>query len=279
MSFVEKQLTYLFSSSTLNGAINKSRDGDIFSVQLDAPIAITHNAAYATLEVVQANIVWVMPNISAEIGNNNFYYHTEYIPTDRPLPPQWPNFSFVLDDGLYSLDTLGQALSRQFASNGLPQNLITLSADTATQKVVLTFNSDAPTWADFTQLNNPREILGFNSRLVPLIPQLSGYSEIADGPAKFNSITSFLINTDLISDGIPVNNTSGGTIASIQISVAPGSLITYQPNISLKTNCSELIGNSKNFFTFRLTDQDRRSVDTAGEDWSVTVVIKYYIKM
>ena len=76
------------------------------------------------------------------------------------------------------------------------------------------------------------------------------------------------MNTDLISNGIPVNNTSIGTIANVLIDVKPGSQINYTPVISTKADASELIGKSKNYLSFRLTDQNRNIVNTNGEYYS-----------
>ena len=274
---IEKQLSYIFSSNPANGARNVSVDGSQFSVQLDEPISIPAEAISATLECQSSQIWWVVPQISEQLGNNTFYLHSEYIPTDRTLPGEYPDYTIKIPDGLYSLEGLGTAPSREFVNLGLPTNLVTITGDQSTQRVIVTFNSDDPTWIDFIQPNTFREILGFDARLVPRVhPQLNGYSELSDDPANFNQISSFLISTDLISNGIPVNNISSGVVANVLIDVKSGSLINYTPVISVKTDASELIGKSKNFFSFRLTDQDRRTVDTNDEYYSLTVIIRYY---
>ena len=274
---LEKELSYIFSSDPANGAKNVSADGSSFSVQLNEPIMIPAEAISATLEVQSANIWWVVPNISEALGNNKLYLHSEYVPTDRVLPGEYPDYTFTIPDGLYDLDTLSEAISRQYASMGLPANLITLTADDSTQKVVLTLNYIDPTWLDFTQANTFREILGFDARLAPTSPQITGYHELGDNIARFNTISSFLINSDIISNGIPVNSTSAGTIADVLIDVLPGSLINYTPVVTVKSNANELIGKAKNFFSFRLTDQTRNIVNTNGEYYNFTVIIKYYI--
>ena len=123
----------------------------------------------------------------------------------------------------------------------------------------------------------PRVILGFNSRLVPLVPQTPPYNEAGDTTAAFNTISSFLIKSDLVSDGIPVNSVSSGTIANVLIDVPPGSLINYTPFHPTRVDASELIGRPKNSFNFRLTDQNGVAVNTSGEYWSFTVVLRYYV--
>jgi hypothetical protein len=274
---LEKQLSYIFSSNPDNGAINVSPDGSTFSVQLNQPIAIPAEAIHATLEVQSANVWWTIPSVSARLGNNKLYIYSEWITPDGGIPPNYPNYEITIADGLYSLDGLSAAIGRELANQTLPSNLISLSGDDSTQRTIITFNYSQPTALDFTRVDTFREILGFNARSVPVTPKPAGFSEYSDNVAEFNQISSFLINTDLISDGIPVNNTSSGTIANVLIDVVPGKLINYTPVISVKANADELIGKSKNFFTFRLTDQDRGVVDTNSEYYSLTVIIKYYI--
>jgi hypothetical protein len=274
---IEKQLSFIFSSNPNNGAQNVSADGSSFSVQLNSPISIPSEAVYSTIEVQSANIWWSVPNVSVALNNNTLHIYSDWIAADGGVPVGSPNYTITIPDGLYGLKELAAAIARELVNLGLPSNLFTLSGDDSTQKTILTFGYDDVTTLDFTQANTFREILGFDSRFVPTTPKTAGWSEYSDNIARFNQISSFLINTDLISDGIPVNNTSNGTIANVLIDVKPGSLINYSPVISVKANADQLIGKSTNYFSFRLTDQDRRVVNTNSEYWSLTAVIKYYI--
>ena len=66
------QLPMIFSSSVLDGALNKSADGSSFSVQLDRPILVPNTAKYCWIEV-QAATVWnTVPNILTGV-NDKFY--------------------------------------------------------------------------------------------------------------------------------------------------------------------------------------------------------------
>tara|TARA_R110000782_G_scaffold206115_1_gene294356 strand:- start:961 stop:1782 length:822 start_codon:yes stop_codon:yes gene_type:complete len=273
MSLIEKQLSYVFSSDIANGAKNVSQDGDRFSVQLFTPISIPSNALNCYLKLTRATIWNTVPNISLEIGNNQLYVYTDYVSTGVPVL-----HVITITDGLYSLEGLNSFLARTFVSLGLPSNIIFISADESTQKTVLKFNQPN-TWIDFTQLNTPREVLGFNSRNVPLVPQASGYSETADEVAKFNRTNSFLISGDLVSNGVPVNNINKGILGEVLITAPPGSQINYTPFLPPSIDATELIGKTKNFFTFTLTDQIGRSVDTNYETWSFLIVISYFVKV
>jgi hypothetical protein len=273
MSLIEKQLSYVFSSDPLNGANNVSADGDRFSVQLFQPIKIPADAVNCSLKLTRATIWNTVPNISLEIGNNKLYFYTDYVTSGVSVL-----YTITIPDGLYSLAGLNSFLARSFNGLGLPTNLIYITGNDSTQRVVLTFN-EANTWVDFTQTNTPRDVLGFNSRLVPLSPQVTGYSESADSVAKFNRTNSFLISGDLVSNGIPVNNVNKGILGEVLIKSTPGSQINYTPFLPPIIDATELIGKTKNFFTFGLTDQQGRKVDTLDEIWSFVIVISYWMRV
>lgn len=268
MPIVHKELSYFFSSSVKNGALNVSGNGDRFSVQLNNPIALPIEAIHATLEVVSATIWNNVFNISQAIGNNRLYVTTGE-----------NNIVIVIPDGLYGVPELVTVFKREFVNQGQPADLLIFSSDAATQKIVIE-SPYAATTADFTQANNCREILGFNARIVPSLPGEptgAGWEVYGDSVAEFNRTNSFLIKSDIISNGIPVNSISDGTIAEVLIVARPGSQINYAPYHPTRSNATELIGRSKNFFTFRLTDQLGREVETNGEDWSFEVVLRYQI--
>jgi hypothetical protein len=273
MTAIEKQLSYVFSSDPLNGAKNISNDGDRFSVQLYQPIMIPAESLNCSLKLTRATVWNTVPNISLEIGNNLLYVYTDYVSTGSPVL-----HIITFPDGLYSLSGLSSFLARKFVSLNLPSNLIVITSDESTQKTILTFNFNN-TWIDFTQAQTCRDVLGFNSRLVPLTPQAAGHSETGDVVAVFNRTNSFLISGDLVADGIPINNRSKGILGEILITSPPGRQINYTPFLPSSVDASELIGNSKNFFTFQLSDQVGRNVDTLGERWSFTIVISYWVKV
>ncbi len=281
MSLLEVKQSYLFSSNSANGALNVSPNGSSFDVRLDNPITIPRHAVYANISVPVARIWWTVPNISPELGNNLLYLTTNWQDGVNPPPAGSPNFVITIPKGLYSVPGLQNAISRELVNKGLPSKLISLSGDDATQKIIITYNTDAYTARiDFTQANTLRSILGFNSRLSPLAAAATdGQSDLSDIPATFNTIDSFLISTNLISNGIPVNSFGSGIISNVSISseIKVGYQIVYEPMNPLTADCSELIGKSRNFFSFQLTDQNRKLVDTNGEFWYFSMVLTYYV--
>ena len=259
---IPKSTSFFFSSDPLNKAQNVSQDGSEFSVMLDTPISLPQGAVSATLCVNQASIWNTSYNISASFGNNKIT-----IVAGTP-------FTLTIPDGLYSLGGLNAYLSTQFTNLGQPSNLITISGDDATQKTIITFLR-AGDQVDFTQPNSVRVILGFNARLV--ISASIGFNEYSDEPANFNRVNSYLIRSNLVSQGITVNSIGQGLIAQIPITVPPGSQINYQPYNPIPVDCSELIGIGKNTFSFSLCDQNLRFTPTAGETWNFVVVLNYFI--
>ena len=260
---IPKSTSFFFSSDPLNKAQNVSQDGSEFSVMLDTPISLPQGAVSATLCVNQASIWNTSYNISASFGNNKITIVEAGIPITLTIP-----------DGLYSLGGLNAYLSTQFTNQGQPSNLITISGDDATQKTIITFFK-AGDQVDFTQPNSVRVILGFNARVV--VSLSAGFNEYSDEPANFNRVNSYLIRSNLVSQGIPVNSIGQGIIAQVPITVPPGSQINYSPFNPIPVDASELIGIGKNTFSFNLYDQNLRATPTASETWNFVLVLNYFI--
>jgi hypothetical protein len=267
-SILKKEFSFYVSSDPDTGAQNVSPDGSTFRVNLNNPIMIPKNALSCEVSTIQSNIWNDSNNISFQFGNNIFNFTTNH--SGAPV-----NYNFVLPDGLYSLSGLNAYLSTQFVNNGLPSNLITLSGDESTQKTILTFLV-AGDQVDFTVANSVREVLGFNARLAPLVPQPAGYNEFSDNSAQFNRTNSYLIECDLVQAGIAVNNFNQGIVASVPINVPPGSQITYEPRTPLVIDASDLIGNTRQVLNVRLLNQSLELV-TTNEIFSFVLRVVFYI--
>ena len=260
---VNKTASIFFSSDTTVGARNVSPDGSTFTVYLNTPIGIPKAAVDASISIQQASIWNTSYNISADFNNNNFTFTSGAVTHSLTIPA-----------GLYSLGGLSSFLSTQFVNLGLVSNLISLSGDDSTQRTLLTF-LNAGDSVNFTVANSVRLVLGFNSRVV--VSPSGGYSEYSDNTASFNRVNSYLIRSNIVSQGIPINTIGAGIIASVPITVAPGSEIVYAPTNPIIIDASELIGQSKNVVTFSLLDQSLRPTPTAGELWSFVLVFKWSI--
>jgi hypothetical protein len=156
---------------------------------------------------------------------------------------------------------------------------IVLSGDDATQKTILTFTGVGDR-VDFTVANSVREVLGFDSRIAPPLPGAPsvGFNEFSDNSAQFNRTNSYLITSNIVSGGIPINSTSANIIASVPpISVAPGSQIVYAPRNPLAFSGNELVGAIKNSFNFQLRNQSLEATPTVNELWSLVILFEYSV--
>jgi hypothetical protein len=264
-NLVPEEITILLSSDPSSGASNVSLKGDQFTVNLNEGIKIPSDALNVNVRAEESTVWWVVPNISADIGNNKFYVSEGGIP-----------FVLTIPDGLYDLVELNSTLARLLENAGAttsPNPVIALSSDDASQKVILRLNYTNVS-VDFTQLDTPRDILGFDSQIVG--PNLSAPINIfADNTAQFNTIDYFLIHTDLIQKGISVNGNYTQTISTVLINTPPGSQIISSPRHPSVLDGQDLAGTNKTGFRVWLTDQANRPVDTRGEPFTVRLKISY----
>jgi hypothetical protein len=270
MSFVvPEEISMIVSSDPSAGAINRSSDGSYFEVQLQDGLKIPTDALNVNVSVEEATVWWVVPNIIT--GENNRMYISGPNTADVLT-----TFSITIPQGLYDLSGLNQAVLRELENIGAkinPDPLINMTPDDATQKVEIRFNYNTVS-IDFTQVDTPRDILGFNAQTYgpfPIVPT----SVLAPNIAQFNQVNYFLIHSDLVNKGIRFNNNYNQTIAQVLIDVAPGSQIVSKPFNPAKINASELTGATRTYLRFWLTDDEDRRVNTNGEYWTARIVIHY----
>lgn len=261
-----EEFSIIASSATDAGAVNKTDIGSTFEIKFDNPMMFKSNMRVCTLQVDEATVWWTIPNISANLGNNKFYI--EY---------NAANYVITIPDGLYAVSDLNNALDRELVNATGVSGILNLEADNATQKVSITINV-ATVQIDFTPADTFRDILGFNSQLVPGGgPTVGSYTQLGDNVAAFNTIEYFLLHTDLISEGIRTNNNYTQTVAQILIDVPPGSQIVYTPFNPPKSDAINLSGAIVDRVRFWLTDQTGTLVDTNGEDFSCRLTIRFLI--
>ena len=191
------------------------------------------------------------------------------------------NYVLTIDEGLYDLAGLNQALLRELENagaqikdsndNSLP--LLTMSPDDATQKVEIRFNY--PTVSiDFSQPDTCREILGFNDLVYGPYATVP-FNLVAPNVAQFNQVNYFLIHGDVTNKGIRFNNTYNQTLSQVLIDVAPGSQIVSKPFNPAKINAPELAGATRTNLRFWITDDKDRRINTNNEYWTARIVIHY----
>lgn len=259
---VKHEIPIIIDSDVNAGAINKSADGSSFEIQLEDPIQIPISATSVTVQVQEALVWWVIPNIITGVND-------AFSIDDGVGGP----FGIVVPQGLYDLSSLQQSVESAIIAATGPPGMFTFIADNATQKVVIRINQIGVS-IDFTGATTFRDILGFNSQVLgPTAVSTTDFP--GDNVAAFNQIDFFLIHSDLVSRGIRVNNQYDQTIAQVLIDVPPGSQIVSTPFNPPKSPAWELIGATRNRIRFWLSDQTGAAVNTNSENWSARLIIEY----
>ena len=266
---VPNQISLIVNSNPADGAKNLSADGSTFQVSYeDGGLQIPADALNVTISVQTANIWFSTPNIFTGV-NDKMYV------TGDNTSGVLTNFVLTIPRGLYDLPLLNNAIQLQLENQQAktnPSPLISISADEATAKVNLRFNY-ANVQVDFNPTDTFRDILGFNAGVysVATAPQTIP----AQNVAKFNTINSYLIHSDLVTNGIRYNNTYNQTIGEVLIDVAPQEQINSQPFNPATSDASDLRGVKRNNVSFWLTDENNKLIDTNTEYWGARILIRY----
>lgn len=269
MNIVEKKLSYTFSSDPARGAYAITDNGASFSVNLNYPLELPKTTKYATIEVHSASIWYVSPNISAALGNNIFSY--------------WDGgnlLTFTIADGLYNFPQLVAAIALTADSQPAPPSTPFLQqfrffADDPTQRTAIQFLAPIGPYINWVA-GGMWQIFGFTlgSTTGPVIANTVVFGNTQ---AEFNILNQYLIQSDLVHTGIPVNSNQTNVLTTVYIDVPPGTQLNFQPQQPQICNADELIGGTRTNFRFFLTDQNNRPIDTFGEFWSFIITIRYFI--
>ena len=118
-------------------------------------------------------------------------------------------------------------------------------------------------------------VLGFLPKLYPDVATTQASTFIlADNVANFNVLEYFVVHTDLVGNGIPINGKSRNVIGKVLLTSTPGFLINYTPYNPVQVNIDHLIGVDVTQIDTWLTDQNNKSIQM-NDTWSVDMVIRY----
>lgn len=262
-----KERSIYFSTSALGKDAILSADRSRLTITLDHPLYVSSGAIGASISVQTASIWHTSPNISAALGNNKFDYLINGV--------QQPQITIV--DGLYSLSGLNTFLSKEFVLRGQDASLIQITGDEATQKCILDFKANVQ--FDSGPVGSVCSILGFTpGALYPSLPQpINDFPVYGAEQAAFNTVNEFAIVSDIVSNGIPINNTGVNLLAVIPIpSGSVGRQVNYQPYIPTLVDAGDLRGKTRSSFYIGITDQNGKPL-AQTEDWAVLLTIKEHI--
>jgi len=230
---------YIFSSDPSSGATNISFNGSKFTIYNTSAQFYDGSSTSrdCTVEVIQASVWNSQPNISAEYDSNRFVVYDNKSQSRRidftvpsgqydvmalmsQLDLQWTNYS--------AIDTATNTL---FTPSETFQNTFSISGSDSTQRISIQFTSSNPDLVIDWDLSTLRKILGFTTASLGRPSVLNG-SLVGDMTASFNTINSYHLHSDLVSQGIAVNGVYGSTIAIIPTTALPGNLVVYQGSVN-----------------------------------------------
>lgn len=227
-----------------------SPDGSTFRVRFDPPLKVDGTL----VAKVTSNITWfVFPNVT------NASLRVRY---------SGSTYDIAIPTGLYELNTLRDTLYRGFTNASLPINPILLEQNDSTQKVIIIFNHSSSE-VDFTGNAQMATLLGFAQQ------NYTASQTVLEAPntARFNTIESLQLHSNITNAGIPVNGKYYQTIATVPITARVGGQNIHQPQHPQMFECRRLNSPTEEL-QFWLTSEDGTTLlNTLGESWELTIQI------
>jgi hypothetical protein len=255
------QTVSLFLSSAT--ATDYEQSVGTFRVNFDNPIQIPRDAKTCQLRVIQADIWNLVSNVSPSVGDK----------ISIQIGGVGTVYVLTVPEGQYSVEALNAAIQNELIINGLVATNLVISADAATQKVL--FSTDtAGTIVSFPTADSMYNILGFPlGGSLTLTTALATFT--APNIAAFNNVNTFLVHSDIVDGGIPVNGKNLGVIAKVPITVRSGSLIPFAPGYPIAVSCNNIIGSSIQSIQVWLTSEDGFTRVNTREDFGVLIELSY----
>lgn len=257
----------IVSSDPKNGAQLLDKRANSFTLNcVSYPIHIPGSAKNCRVKVTQASIPYVSPNIITDINDTFIFFYPDLLTQNE----------IVIPKGLYGLNDFSAAIQLGLSNLGINPNLFTFYGDQSTQKIIITTNE--PCQIDFTQPKNLSKILGFNqAKYPPASLSTAGQNFTAPNEAGFDTLTSYLIQSDIVGTGLPINGSNAQQIlAQIPISnVQVGGRLIYDPQQNILINCPELIGYKKTTMRFSLLNQLGENLDMLNQYYSLILTFEY----
>ena len=272
-------IDFQISSDAALGALNKTADGSTFSIRLDQNgLGIPRRAQAVTLEVLGAEMWYNTNNITST--NNQIGITSAGITRNVSIEP-----------GLYSIDTLQSGFERAiratldtvlinslfYVVNNVSTCYITFVGNAALNKVEINITTTVSNTInlDFTMNNSMAGLLGFDNTFYQITPNTT-ITLIGLNTPVFNSFNYYLIQSDIVANGIRINSTYQNIIAKIKVTCSPNQQNLYDPMNPTINLTPELAGDVRNQFRFTLLDSNLNYVNTKGELWSATIRLTYF---
>ena len=135
---------------------------------------------------------------------------------------------------------------------------------------------------NFGITNSIGPVLGFTAEVAsssavnPLNPNNSGPYIIGAEEPKFNSFNYYLVQSDIVGNGIRIGSSFNTIIAKIMVDANPNKQLLYEPTNPTLVNASNLAGDGRRMYMFSLLDDSLRPVETRGEFYSLQLRVSYF---
>jgi hypothetical protein len=251
VEFINKEISLVFDSGSSGVQIlgPDQNNRAEFSVRFDEPLTLPPHGIDCTLQTDEVIVTNNNPNIT-EPSDFTYGVNTYTIPV-----------------GLWSVSELEDEMNFLI---GATDKDIALTGVQAVGKVRI-YSKLA---LDFPG--------GLSNQLVTLLGLTIGQLPIPAGDtiqgnniAQFDVQDSYVVATDLVSNGIRFNNDFAQVISVVHITTGAGGLIVFTPVQPAIIPTPELLGTIKSRIEMRLLKNDLTPVDTRQTDWSARVRIKW----
>jgi hypothetical protein len=272
MSYIKHSFDFLVSSNPLLGATAVSADGSTFTINLENNgLDVPKNATNTQLSVVGSEIWYNTPNV---VLNKNDKITIIYNGT---------TIIVAIPTGLYTLAEIAPTIERELkllapadavVSDIVNNHLIKIEAEENQGKVKLTLALTATTTSlscDFTPTNSIGQVLGFNT-----IKSGSNFY-FSELDPKFNGFNYYLIQSNMVNEGIRVGASFNQIIAKVLVTASPNTQVLYEPANPTLVSAENLAGDRRRSYTFSLLDDTFARIDTRSEHYSLQLRISFYV--
>ena len=252
VEFINKEISLVFDSASDGVQIlgSDTNNKSAFQVNFDEPVYLPAEVIDCTLQVDEVIVSNVSPNITED---SDFIYN---------------GVTYTIPIGLWSIDELQGEMNSLISP--FDANNIRLTGINAIGKVRI---------SNIFSLSFPG---GLSNQLVVLLGLSASQTTIAPGSitqgdnvARFDVLDSYVVVSDLVSNGIRYSNDYRQVIAQVHITIGSGGLIVFSPVQPAIIPTPELLGTTKSRVILRLLKNNLEPADTRGTNWSVRVRIKW----
>lgn len=265
---VPQEYSIIFSSSTANGAFNKSASGaSFYSDFKDHPLNIPKDAVGAAISLEYASIWNQVANIVTGVNDQ------------IELVVDVNTYLVTIPQGNYSVEDLNAYInSFIYAQNSTYDNAFVITADYPTDLVRVTNKINPSLQTEWNTQTNARTIafgltIGYTTDRVLAG---TGISVVGDQKAEINVIDNFVIHNDLMDDGILLNGSYDNIVGIVPINVPPSSLISYEPRNPLKLSSGNLKSVSGRTKVHSWVTNEVGQDIQLSDDWSYTLRISWF---